>query len=250
MSGVATWNGVGSFDAHSTGSARPRRAARAWGARAAFALAAAAAIVGAAVLASAPRRSAIPAVANAVAPTANEVVDAALPPLFGLEGEDAAQARHEARVDRATAARSDAFSLGALDGDKPALRIEMWKRANAAAESLFVEIAEQAAAAGAAIERWGASQIATTSRGPVEWAEATLRAKGGARSCVGFRLLGRTDGGLRGFVCAASGRRIGAGAARCLVERVAVTRAGREAGFAEMAKGPAMRRAACRAAIG
>ena len=45
---------------------------------------------------------------------------------------DGARARYEARIDRATGARRDAYSLGALDGDGPALRVEMWRNASAA----------------------------------------------------------------------------------------------------------------------
>jgi hypothetical protein len=143
------------------------------------------------------------------------------------------------------------LSLGALAGAAPAARIEMWRRPAASAPgSLFVEVAEQAAAAGAAVERWSAGAIAASAQGPVEWAETTLDAGGERRTCVGFRLLGRIDGGLRGFACAAKGAKLDGEAASRLIECVTLTRAGREAGFGDIVKATPGRRAACRGAVG
>ena len=72
----------------------------------------------------------------------------------------------------------------------------------------------------------------------------------GKRTCIGFRLLARADAGLHGVACAAAGAKIDAGALSCLVDRLALTHAGREAGFADILKSPAIRRPTCRAAIG
>ena len=71
-----------------------------------------------------------------------------------------------------------------------------------------------------------------------------------ARSCVGFRVVAGSDGGLRGVACAAAGEKIDAAALSCLLDRLALTRAGRDAGFADVVKGAGVRRPACRAPIG
>jgi hypothetical protein len=232
------------------GASRARRRARSWAARAALGLAAAAGVVGAAAVASAPPSEA-PRQAAAAAPAESEVVDSSLAPAFELEGEGAARPRYEARVGRKSGARRDVLSLGAVAGAAPALRLEMWRRPAAGKPgSLFVEVAEQAAAAGAAIERLSASAIAPSAEGPVEWAEATLNAGGERRACVGFRLLGRVDGGLGGFACAAKGAKLDGVAASRLIDCVTLTRAGREAGFGEVVKEATGRRGACRGAVG
>lgn len=231
------------------GASRPRRPARGWLARAAFGLVAAAGVVGAAALASAPP-GAPPSEAAASPPVESEILNSSLAPAFELDGEGALRPRYEAWVERKSGGRRDAVSVGALAGAAAAVRVEMWRRPAAGiAGSLFVEVAEQAAAAGAAVERWGGSAIAASGQGPVEWAEATLDAGGERRACVGFRLLGRVDGGLRGFACAAKGAKLDGASASCLVDRVALTRAGRKAGFGDVVKETTSRRGACRGAL-
>ncbi len=251
MSDVTVRSGLGPFDPYwSDDPPQPRRRSRGWGRRVALGLAAAAGLVGAAVLAAAPPASAPrPEAAAGLAPASSETVDPTLAPLFGFEAADGARARYEARIDRADGARRDVLSLGALDGDGPAVRLEMWKNASGrGAGSLFVEIAEAAAGFGAAVERLGTSRLMSRPQGPVEWADLALANGRAARSCVGFRFAVRSGGGLRGVACAAVGGKIDAAALTCLIDRIAVTRAGREAGFAGPAKNAADRNAACRSA--
>ena len=168
MSEIAAHSGLGPFDPYWTDDApRPARDWRGWGRRVALGLAAGVGLVVVTLLAPAPSSAPSPASAPAPAPVASENVDPTLAPIFTFEtGDGVARALRSAdRPERPARAR-DAYSLGALDGDAPALRVEMWKRANArGAGSLFVEIAEETAAFGAAVERLGISQIATTSQG-------------------------------------------------------------------------------------
>lgn len=252
MSGTATQNGLGPFDPYWTDDVPPSRGTgRAWRVRVALGLATAVGLVGAALYASAPRQGPESAATVAATPVSRETVNPNLAPLFTFDVADDAHAHYEARVDAATGDRRDLFSVGALDGGAPALRAEIWKRANAGAPgSLFVDIAEQAADFGAAVERLGVSQILASSQGPVEWADLTLAGGGGRRACVGFRFVARAGAGLHGVACAAAGIRMDAAALSCLVDHFALTRAGREAGLADLLKGAGARRPACRAAIG
>jgi hypothetical protein len=231
--------------------ARSKRRRWRWGRRVAAGLAAGVALVGVAALGSAPTGGPSSASIPAAAAPSGEVVDPGLVPAFALATSEGARARYEARVDAASGARRDGLSLGALEGDAPALRVEMWKGESArAARGLFVEMAEESAEFGAAVERLGAVQRLTTSQGSVEWAELTLAIAQGRRSCVGFRLAPRAEGGLHGVACAAAGTKIDAGGLGCLLDRLVVTRAGREAGFGDIVRSADDRRSACRAAVG
>ena len=249
MSGIITRDGLGPFDPYWTDDIRPPpRRRRGWLVRAAFGLATAFGLVAVAlVMSTKPDRQA--SLAPSLAPDLVETLDAKLPPLFTIDAGDGARASYEAHIVAATGDRRDLYSLGDFGRDAPALRLELWKRAKASApSSLFVEIAEQAAASGAAVERLEASRNLTTSQGPVEWAELSLA--GARRSCVGFRLLGRGDAGLRGLACAAAGAKIDAAALECLFDRLALTQAGRDAGLETLVRGTGQSRAACRAPIG
>ncbi|MBV8662510.1 MAG: hypothetical protein JO107_05360, partial [Hyphomicrobiales bacterium] len=110
----------------------------------------------------------------------------------------------------------------------------------------FVEMAEAAASFGAVIERLEASRNLATSQGPVEWAELTVA--GVHRRCVGFRLVGQGAAGLRGLDCAPPGTKIDAAELGCLIDRLTLTQAGRDAGLESLLKG-SQRRAACRTTV-
>jgi hypothetical protein len=252
MSDRTAARGLGLVDLDGTEeAARSKRDRRRWGRRVAAGLAAGAALVGVAALGSAPTSAPSSASIPAAATPGGEIVDATLPPAFALATSEGARAQYESRVDAASGERRDGLSLGALEGDAPALRVEMWKGKSArAAGGLFVEMAEESAEFGAAVERLGSAQRLTTSHGPVEWAELTLAVAQGRRSCVGFRLAPSAEGGLHGVACAAAGRKIDADSLGCLLDRLVVTRAGREAGFGEIVKSVDDRRSTCRAAVG
>jgi hypothetical protein len=126
--------------------------------------------------------------------------------------------------------------------------VELWRNdGRRAAISLFVAAAETAAAGGAAVERLGSVQSLASASGPIEWAALTLAGSGG-RGCAAFRLAPRV-GGLRGVVCAASGATVDEAALSCLIERLSLTKAGREAGFADVLKPGPARRATCRTPV-
>jgi hypothetical protein len=249
MSGIITRDGLGPFDPYWTDDIRPPlRRRRGWLGRAGFGLATALGLVGVALMVS-TKPDGPASVAPARAPDLIETLDPNLPPLFTIDAGDGAHAHYEAHIVAATGDRRDLYSLGDFGRDAPALRLELWKKVKASApSSLFVEIAEQAAASGAAVERLEASRNLATSQGPVEWAELSL--VGARRSCVGFRLLGRGEADLRGLACAAAGAKIDAAALGCLFDRLALTQAGRDAGLDSLMKGTSQRRATCRAPIG
>ena len=244
MSG-GTAHGLGPFDPYWTDEVEPPRRGYGWRRRLVFGSAAALAMVGVASLAPLrpPTESAGTSVAAASPPS--EVVDLSAVPALAFDGVATDQISHETRLDRAGSGRSDALGVGRLDGDGPALRVELWRDgARRTAVSLFVAAAETAAAGGAAVERLGATNTLASASGPIEWAALTL-AGGGERGCAAFRLASR-GGGLRGVVCAASGATVDEAALACVIERLSVTKAGREAGFADVLKPGPARRAACR----
>jgi hypothetical protein len=244
MSG-GTAHGLGPFDPYWTGDVKPPRRGNGWPRRLAFGLGAALAMVGVAALAPLRPPAEDSGASVVAASPPSEVVDFSAAPALALEGVSADQVSHETRLDRAGPGRSDALGVGRLDGPGPALRVELWRdRGRRAAVSLFVAAAETAAAGGAAVERLGATETLASASGPIEWAALTL-AGGGDRGCAAFRLAPRV-GGLRGVICAASGATVDEAALACVVERLSVTKAGREAGFADVLKPGPARRAACR----
>jgi hypothetical protein len=250
MSDIITNDGLGPFDPYWTDDVPPpRRSRRGWRGRIFLGVTAAAGLVGAALYLSAPSQEPTVPPSLGGAAALSETVDPNLAPLFTFDAGEGRQAEYEARIVAATGGRRDLYSVGVLGGDAPALRLEVQTRAKAApSSSLFVEVAEQAAAFGAAVERLEVSHNLATAQGPVEWSELTLA--GLQRSCAGFRLLGRGDIGLRGLACAAPGAKLDAAALSCLIDRIALTQAGRDAGLGGLLKGPDARRPGCRVVVG
>lgn len=239
---------LGPYDPYWTQDVRPWRRRDGWRRRVAFAAAAALALVG--VVSMAPLRPpAEPGAAGLQASRPNEIVDLSAAPALALEGFAADAIRYESRADRAGSSRSDALSVGDLDGGGAALRAELWRDDGPrAAVSLFVAAAETAAAGGAAVERLGARQALSSASGPIEWAALALAGRG-PRACAVFRLAAR-GGALRGVVCAASGELVHQASLACLIERLSLTKAGRDAGFGDVLKPGPARRALCRTPLG
>jgi hypothetical protein len=243
-----TARGLGPFDPYWTDDVRPPRRGSGWPRRLAFGLGAALAIIGVAALTPLrpPPESAGTSVVVASPPS--EALDLSAAPALALGGIAAEQVSHETRLDRAGPGRSDALSVGQIEGPGPGLRVELWRNdGRRAAVSLFVAAAETAAAGGAAVERLGSVQSLASASGPIEWAALTL-AGSGSRGCAAFRLAPRV-GGLRGVVCAASGATVDEAPLSCLIERLSLTKAGREAGFTDVLKPGPARHATCRTPV-
>ena len=246
MSG-AVQDGLGPFDPYWTRDIPSPRRGRAWRRRILFGAAVVALMIGGAQFAPSRPPLGGPGANVAEASRAVETLDPAAPPAFSLEGFEPARVHYEARIAAASGERRDSLSVGALDGAAPGLRLEVARESGArAASSLYVAAAETAAGAGAAVERLGATRNLVTAEGPLEWAELTLAGREGA--CAAFRLAPRGGAALRGVVCGAGGASLEAGAIACLVERIELTKAGREAGYADLLGAP--HRAACRTPLG
>jgi hypothetical protein len=243
-----TARGLGPFDPYWTDDVRPPRRGAGWPRRVAFGMAMALAMVGVAALAPMrpPSESAGTSVVASSPPS--EAIDLSAAPGLTLGGVAAEQMSHETRLDRVGSGRGDALSVGEIAGPGPGLRVELWRNdGRPAAVSLFVAAAETAAAGGAAVERLGSARSFVSASGPIEWAALTLAGSDG-RGCAAFRLAPRI-GGLRGVVCAASGATVDEAALSCLVERLSLTKAGRDAGFADLLKPGPARRASCRTPV-
>jgi hypothetical protein len=241
-----TAHGLGPFDPYWTDQIKPPRRGSGWPRRLVFGSAAALAMVGVAALAPL-RPPSESAGTTVVAPSPpREAIDVSAAPALALDGVNADKISRETRIDGAGGGRSDTLSVGRVDGPGPALRVELWRDGGRQrAVSLFVAAAETAAAGGAAVERLGATKTLASASGAIEWAALAL-ADGGGRGCAAFRLAPRV-GGLRGVVCAASGATVDEAALACVIERLSLTKAGREAGFADVLKPGPARGAACRA---
>jgi len=247
--GGETARGLGPFDPYWTRDVRPPRRGGGWRGHAAFGAAAALAIIGLATMAPSrpPADASGATVVEASRPS--QIVDLSAAPALALDGVAADAVSHETRVDRAGPGRSDALSVGKLYGDAPALRVELWRDGGRrAAVGLFVAAAETAAAGGAAVERLGATQTLASASGTIEWATLTLSG-GGDRRCATFRLAPK-GGGLRGVVCAAAGAAVDEASLACLIERLSLTKDGRDAGFADVLKVSPRRRIDCRTPLG
>ena len=239
-----TAHGLGPYDPYWTDEIGPPRRDRAWRGRIAVGLAVAAALVAVAALAPS-RRSADPGGRTVVAGSPPVAAPLLTAPALALEGVEPTGVIHDLNLSRFGAGLSDALSLGRLDGEGPALRVEIWRDGGRrAAVGLFVAAAEIAAAGGAAVDRLGAAAILSSPSGPVEWAALNL-AGDRNRDCAVFRAAPHDGGGLRGVVCAAPDAAIDTAALDCLLTRLTLTKAGREAGLVDLWK-PATKRPACR----
>ena len=188
-----------------------------------------------------------------VAPEADEASSAPRGPKF-VDGPDLAPlveiggaASYRAQANPADGSRIDRLTLGDAGGGAPFLAATVRRGPSAAAPAqFFVDMATVSAGFGAAVERSGVPATQSGGRGPMESAELSLKAGAASRDCLGFRFGFGPGASLSGVACPALGAAVDRAALACLLERLVVTKAGREAGLKDPAAGAA--RPVCRKA--
>ncbi len=173
------------------------------------------------------------------------VEDARLPPLFDIAGLSA-PIRYRAQANPTDGSRKDHLTSGGASAADSFFTATLRRGPSALApEQFFVDMAGIAAEIGAAVERSGVPILESTWRGPVQIAELTLSAAGGARNCLGFRLALGVGASLSGLSCAAQANAADRAGLACLLDRLTLTKAGRDLSLGEVASKPGAR-PACR----
>jgi hypothetical protein len=159
--------------------------------------------------------------------------------------------RYQARVRQGSGERRDTLAYGDAGADDLFFRVTVHSAKSAPARpSLFVELAQQSAELGAAVNRATSPEFYPTARGPVEWTDVTLSGPTGERSCLGFRLARTAAFDLSGLACGGHGAPLDPVALECLIDRLSATSAGLEVGLGEVLKADPSRAAACRRVAG
>lgn len=142
--------------------------------------------------------------------------------------------------------REDVLTLGTLDGDKPALRLRIFRRADEAPLQvpLFAALAHEAAQVGLAIGRSGLPDLLPTRFGRFEIADVSLaRKEGAAAPCDGFRLiLDKPALTITGLACGHRGAALSQADVGCLIERLDVASARDDRDLVDFFAGSELRR--------
>jgi hypothetical protein len=181
------------------------------------------------------------------------VADDRLAPLMAFEGleADRARAHYVARIRSTTGERSDTLTFGDPDNGDLLFRVSLVSAAPASPRpSLFVTLAKQSAELGAAVIHAANPQSEETILGSTEWADIRLADRKGERSCLGFRAARSGPIDVSGFACGDVKAPVDRAALACLIDRLALTSAGQEAGLAALLKSDAVRKAACPRVVG
>jgi hypothetical protein len=198
----------------------------------------AAGLLGGAILAR--NDSQIPAAAPVSGPSrAAFVANERLAPMVSFSPPETIRAplHYQARIRENSGERWDTLTFGDAGGDEILFRITLRAAKPAAPRtSLFVELAKQSAEIGAAVVHATNPEFLSTERGPIEWAEVTLSGAKGERACLGFRLDRVRDVDLSGLACGAHGAAFDRPTLARLVDRLAATGSGMEAGLGEVLK--------------
>ena len=216
-------------------SSRPQAHGRRYAAAAAVALVGLA--IGAHVLAPAGARRQEAPVADP-APATPSFVEADLPPLLAFSSDILEKsARHRAYLAGVDGDRLDVVTVGDPASEGALVRLVAATGAASGPDlSLFVIAAKQAADLDSSILRMEASRSWSAARGRVEWAPMTLLTPRESRDCLALRVLGSEAVGLWGIVCPNAAGAADESTLACIVDRVAATAAGIDAGLPEMVR--------------
>jgi len=158
--------------------------------------------------------------------------------------------RLEATVDAGSGEMRELYGVGTLAGTEATLRLDVRARAvDGKRAGFFAAIADSTEKMGAIVRKLGADQTMATARGPLEWAEMTLSASTGPKTCLAFRLSPSDDKRMSGFLCGPNGMKPDVAALSCLVERLELTPGAMANGFASLLRGQTVSRAACRSSV-
>ena len=158
--------------------------------------------------------------------------------------------RLEATVDAGSGEMRELYGVGSLAGTEATLRLDLRSRAiDGKKAGFFAALADSTEKMGAMVRKLGAEQTLTTARGPLEWAEMTLSASTGPKTCLAFRLSPSDDKRLNGFLCGPNGMKPEVAQLPCLVERLELTAGAVNNGFASLLRGPTVARPGCHAPV-
>jgi hypothetical protein len=185
-----------------------------------------------------------PSQPEALGPTAFSriglVADDHLAPLLAFRQADGdhAKLRYQARIRQADAARWETLTVGDADSDDALFQMTLYlAKAAMAKPGLFVDLARQSAEREAAIVYAANTQFSAASHGPLETAEVRLAGAKGERRCLGFRLAGSPRVDVFGLACGAHGAPLDLPALGRMIDRLAATDAGADAGLAAIFNG-------------
>ena len=181
------------------------------------------------------------------------VADERLPPMmtFSARDEDQPSTHYLARANAATGERRDSLIFGDAESGGLLFRVTLHSAPSPQAKaSFFVALAVQSAELGAAVTHATPPTRDESAPTPIEWADITLSDRNGDRACLGFRTTRARNLELSGFACAARGAQLDRAALECLVDRLAPTHQGIDAGLGEILQNDPARRKACARVVG
>lgn len=167
------------------------------------------------------------------------VADERLAPLLSFRQVEGARVkiRYEARIRPESAERWDTLTSGDISGEDALFQVTLHlAKPTIAKPALFVALARQSAELDAAILHAASVQSSATERGSIEAAEVTLAGPKGERRCLGFRLAGSSQIDVFGLACGARGAPLDLAALGRLIDRLAPTDSGQQAGVADVLK--------------
>ena len=158
--------------------------------------------------------------------------------------------RIEATVDAGSGELRELYGVGSLDGTEPSLRLDIRSHAAEGKKiGFFAQIAKSIEKMGAPMRKLARAQTLATPRGSLEFAELTLAASTGPKTCLAFRVAPSDDKRLSGFLCGPNGMKPDVAALPCVVERLEFSKGAQADGFGNLLRGQPGSRAACRSSV-